>query len=53
VYIGDEESRIDDLYQVADDCAQSADDEGYSAATGVLPNGAAGQPARPDLALTA
>lgn len=33
VYIGDEESRIDDLYQVADDCAQSADDEGYSAAS--------------------
>ncbi|WP_064365655.1 ParB/RepB/Spo0J family partition protein [Pantoea ananatis] len=33
VYIGDEESRIDDLYQVADECAQSADDEGYSAAS--------------------
>ena len=32
-YIGDEESRIDDLYQVADECAQSADDEGYSAAS--------------------
>jgi len=33
VYIGDEESRIDDLYQKADECAQSADDEGYSAAS--------------------
>ena len=33
VYIGDEESRIDDLYKVADECAQSADDDGYSAAS--------------------
>ncbi|MCW0977043.1 ParB/RepB/Spo0J family partition protein [Pantoea sp. JV6] len=33
VYIGDEESRIDDLYQVADDCEQNSDDEGYSAAS--------------------
>lgn len=33
VYIGDEESRIDDLYQVADECEQNSDDEGYSAAS--------------------
>jgi len=36
VYIGDEESRIDELYQAADDCEQNSDDEGYSAASGEI-----------------
>ncbi|MGE9553637.1 ParB/RepB/Spo0J family partition protein [Erwinia amylovora] len=32
IYINDEASRIDDLYEKADECAQGADDDGYSAA---------------------
>ncbi|ASN18213.1 hypothetical protein B7764_24045 (plasmid) [Pantoea ananatis] len=33
VYINDEESRINALYEKADDCASSDDDDGYLAAT--------------------